>query len=134
MRLLVFNLILGLALIGLTGACSTDGDDDGNTTLTVTATIEPDPPITGQNTLHIRVVDSEGAGVAGATVSVDPQMPMMGHGSPETAVVTDLGAGDYDAFPVTFSMPGHWEVTIDAAATEDSVTSTGEVMIPYDLP
>lgn len=107
-------LILPLAL--LLAACGGDSDDpkqEGDLRIEVVS-IEPDPPVVGQNTLVFSISDAEGEPVIGATVEVEPFMPHHNHGSTETPVVTDLGDGTYRADPVTFQMPGHWEVRIEA--------------------
>lgn len=84
----------------------------------------------GQNTLRITLKDKTGAAVEGATVTVDPQMPMHGHGSSETAVVTELGQGSYEAFPVTFQMPGMWEITVEATQGGTSASDVIKVTVP----
>ena len=87
----------------------------------------PGPPIKGENTWMIHVMDMAGAGVPGATVTVTPFMPEHGHGSPIDPVLTDEGDGMYMATPISFSMPGIWENTItanDGAGNEDSVVYT----------
>jgi hypothetical protein len=82
--------------------------------LTMTATINPSPPKTGQNTMTVFVKYSNGSVVANADVTVNPQMPSMGHGSSEVPVVEYKGGGEYKAYPVTFTMPGTWRVTVRA--------------------
>lgn len=85
-------------------------------------TLDPETPAVAQHTLHVHLMDADGEGVAGATVAVDPQMPAMGHGSNEDPVVTDLGGGMYEAFPVTFTMPGEWEVTVTCGLDDHSAS------------
>jgi len=118
LRLVTLVAALSFAL-GLASACADDPEPDDHGTLTVAATVDPDPPTAGQTTLTITVTDAAGAPVTGATVVVDPQMPSHGHGSTETPVVSEVGDGVYTAFPVTFQMPGPWEVTITATRGDD---------------
>jgi nitrogen fixation protein FixH len=70
-----------------------------------------------------------GAAMTSAQVTVNPQMPSMGHGSTEIPVVTEMGSGRYQAYPVTFQMPGTWEVTITATAGAE----TGTTKVSYDV-
>ena len=120
----------------LTAACSgSDGDPTGDGVqetvgnISITTHFTPDPPIAGENTLHIHVEDLDGNPLTGAAVSVDPQMPMMGHGSNVDAVVTEDGNGDYTAAPVAFTMIGEWEVTVDVAAGDAS----GELVLKVTI-
>lgn len=126
-------LVLSLLVLSLAApACGDDAtpaDTTTTTELAISAALDPMPPTTGQHTLTITVLDKDGAPVEGATVTVDPQMPMHGHGSSETAVVAEDGAGVYTAFPVTFQMPGMWQVTITATAGE----MTGSAAIDYQV-
>jgi hypothetical protein len=41
-------------------------------------------------------------------------MEVHGHGSTEEPVIEPLGDGEYEASPITFTMPGPWEVNVDA--------------------
>jgi len=118
-RCLAVGLVVGL------GACDDEptsaGGDTSDTSiaevvsaLTLSAQFDSAAPTTGQNHLLITLLDDAGAGVEGATLTVVPTMPMMGHGSTETPAVSELGDGVYDAFPVTFQMPGQWKIEIDA--------------------
>ncbi len=113
-----------VGLVMALGACddeSTGTSDTSDTSvaevvsaLTISAQFDSAAPKTGQNHLLITVLDGAGGGVEGATLTVVPTMPMMGHGSTETPVISELGDGVYDAFPVTFQMPGMWKIEIDA--------------------
>lgn len=95
-------------------------------TLQITASMDPDPPRVGQNVLNALVLDRDGAPVDGATVTVTAEMPMHGHGSTEHAVVTGGGEGQYTADPVTFQMPGMWQVTVQAKTENDTGSKTFE--------
>jgi len=106
------------------------GDTDlGAASLALAATF-PNAARTGQNHLRLTLEDGAGLGLSGATIAVVPTMPMHGHGSTETAIVTDLGGGEYDAFPVTFQMPGLWKVAIDATLGESSTHLDLNVTVP----
>jgi hypothetical protein len=85
-------------------------------------TPDPDPPVTGDNTIAMHLMDPDGEPISGATVTVEPWMPAHGHGSSEEPVVeasADM-AGMYTISNVVFTMPGHWEVRIDVAHQGDS--------------
>lgn len=123
-RLFAALAVLPLLALALTSGCA---DDDGRPlpedgAFIVAAAWNPDPPAVGQNTLTLTVTDASGAAVTGATVVVDPQMPTHGHGSSEDPVITEVGAGVYTATPVTFQMPGAWEITVDATLGDDHGT------------
>lgn len=107
--------ILPLLVLLPLAACGADDDTDHGS-LQITAHLEPDPPRVGPNALHIQVLDAAGDPVEGATLTVEPFMPAHGHGSSEDPVVTEQGGGHYRADPITFTMPGQWEVTIEARA------------------
>ncbi|MBK8481995.1 MAG: FixH family protein [Proteobacteria bacterium] len=123
-------------VVGLAGGCGGD-DDEGSQAanqstaagLRLTLVFEFDPPVVGQNRLSVSVSDDAGAPVTGAQITVDPQMPHMGHGSTEEATVSELGGGSYDAFPVTFQMPGMWEVTVGATKGALSASETIKLMV-----
>lgn len=137
--------ILACALAPLlvsAAACSSDSDDstanpsgkEAERGLEITAYFTPDPPVVGENTLHIRVEDLNGLPQTGAVVIVDPQMPAMGHGSSAEPVVTeDDEPGDYTASPVTFTMPGEWEVTIDVTIDVTVSEETGQLVKTLSL-
>lgn len=98
-------------------ACS-DEDDSEAGDFIISASIDPDPPIVGRHTMTLSVTDLSSTPVLEASIEVDPQMPAHGHGSNETPLVTEIGEGTYEAYPVTFTMPGTWEVTVHATAGE----------------
>ncbi len=127
-RMFAPTLFLGLAM-GLVSCGDEEVETPADTgeaglTLTIHATIDPDPPLVDQNTMDIHVTDSAELGVEGCEITVDPQMPAHGHGSPEVPVVTDQGSGTYKAFPVTLSMPGTWEITVEAEHADTQASGT----------
>jgi hypothetical protein len=87
----------------------------------------PAPPAKGNNTWHLRVLDSAGTPLDGLTVQVTPFMPDHGHGTPVTTEVTELAEpGEYEVALVNLWMPGLWEVTVEVddpaqAEVSDSV-------------
>jgi nitrogen fixation protein FixH len=99
-------------------------------TLELSAAISPDPPGVGRHTMRIEVRDAQGAPVSGAKVTVVPSMPAHGHGSTEQPAVTEEGEGSYLAHPVTFQMPGGWEVQL-LASTD---TARGKRVLRFDVP
>ena len=106
----------GLVIAACVVMAGVAGCDDGGTTQYFEieyAWIGGEPAV-GQNTLLVRVSDvSTDLRTSGLAVDVEPYMPLHGHGSPDTPEVTDLGNGDYRVAPLTFQMPGTWEITID---------------------
>ena len=125
------TFVFSVSLFGPVLGCSGDSDGADATeqvagALSVEATIDPAGPAVGKSTLHIEISDADGQPVEGATLTVEPQMSMHGHGSPDVPVVTDLGGGNYDAFPVTLTMPGMWEVTVDVSMGDEQGTRVFE--------
>ena len=120
---------LGVLLLSMACGCVGDGGEDSLTgALTLEAAFDPDPPVVGRTTLTVWVT-SGGAPIDDATLTVDPQMPAHGHGSTEDPVVEGRGDGRYDAFPVTFQMPGTWVVTVTALAAQGSGQRALEVQV-----
>ncbi|MCB9556612.1 MAG: FixH family protein [Deltaproteobacteria bacterium] len=99
-------------------ACGSDESEINSGAFEITAALESSPAAVGRNTLMVTLKDSAGAPVEGATLVVDPQMLMHGHGSTEQVVVSEMSAGVYKCTPLTFQMPGMWQVTIDAKKGE----------------
>ncbi|MCC6749192.1 MAG: FixH family protein [Deltaproteobacteria bacterium] len=124
------SLRLLLALPVLLAACGDATTTPTGGSLAVEATIEPDPPKVGQNVLRVTVKNAAAEPVPGANVKVDPQMPAHGHGSTETPTVTEEGSGRYLASPVTFQMPGRWEVRVVVTA---GAGQTGSTVLSRDV-
>jgi hypothetical protein len=71
------------------------------------------------------------APVENATLQVTPFMPDHGHLSPIDAEVTAMPtAGQYELSPIYLSMPGMWEVTIQATAQTASDSVVFRVCAP----
>jgi hypothetical protein len=121
-------LLVALSAALLAFGCDSSSDPapagGDSTQWMIHATLDPEAPEVAQHTLHIHLMDADGEGVPGATVTVDPQMPSMGHGSNEDAVVTEMSGGMYEAFPVTFTMPGTWEVTVTCSLDGHTASET----------
>ncbi len=112
---------------GLDGTV-TDGAEQA---LAIAATFDPDPPVVGKNALLLQVSHPGGEPVVGAQITVDVEMPVHGHGSPDVPVVTEEGNGSYRAEPITFSMPGPWEITIDV--TDPATGAVGHKVLSVDI-
>ena len=99
--------------------------------LKVSASLVPDPPKLGRNTMTLKLMYSNGTPMnSSADVTVLPTMPTMGNmGSSETPVAEYQGAGTYKIFPVTFQMAGTWKVTIHAVKGERA----GDLVLTYVL-
>jgi hypothetical protein len=85
-------------------------------------TATPAPPLKGNNSWTVQILDGSGAPVTGATMTAVPFMPDHGHGTQVTPVVTPAGDA-YTVAPLYLFMPGLWQVTLTAtsAAGDDSV-------------
>ena len=119
--------LLSLAL--LLAACGTEEAPDSTGTLRIEAQPEPNPPRTGQNALVLHVHDADGQPVAGASLSVEAFMPSMSHGSTQASQITDNGDGSYRAEPLTFQMPGLWQVDVHATAAGEE----GSAVFTWDV-
>jgi hypothetical protein len=124
--------VLLVAVTALSVACGASDDDERNNSGEDAALVSqsghfeahlsptPAAPVTGENTLHIHLMDPEGNGLTGASVAVEPWMPAHGHGSPEEPVVEEASDGVYTVSNLVYSMPGHWEVRIDITHDDTS--------------
>ncbi len=113
------HTLLALLLALPLSACGGLEAPESSGSLKIDAHTVPEQPHIGQNTLVVFVFDADGTPVDGAALSVDAFMPSMGHGSTEVPVITEVGGGEYHADPLTFTMPGTWQVTVQAAAGDD---------------
>lgn len=84
---------------------------------------KPAPPGVGDNVWTLGLADAGGASAAAANVVVKTWMPEHGHPGPTQAVVTEPEAGKYLLDPVTFNMPGLWEITIEATSAAGEADS-----------
>jgi YtkA-like len=98
---------------------------------------DPAPPARGDNQwqLEVSTIAAPVAPVAGATLRVTPFMPDHAHGSGKTVIVTPMtAAGQYQLDTVNLWMPGLWEVTIQAEATQTGGTQRDRVVFRFCLP
>jgi Cu(I)/Ag(I) efflux system membrane fusion protein/cobalt-zinc-cadmium efflux system membrane fusion protein len=96
---------------------------------------QPSPPRKGGNTLHVKLVGSDGKPVSGAQVAVTflmPEMPAMGMAAGHaSAMLADKGNGSYEG-PVQLTSGGTWQVAVTVrrggqvvATMQFSVDATG---------
>ncbi len=127
-------LFLTLALSLLACHEPEDDADLGDALLTeaghyaLTVEHQPDPPITGDATLLVQILDGQdGSLLTGSSLVVTPWMPDHGHGVMEEPVVVE----DEGLYTVEFaySMPGTWELSfeVDGAHGPDQLVVTVEV-------
>ncbi len=126
LALVLMSVLLAAVVFG----CD-DGDGGGPAAgqLVLALSWDPAPPTTGQNRLTITVTHTDGSPAPGASLTVDPQMPAMGHGSSETPVITEVEPGVYEAFPVTFQMPGEWTLSVTATHGTMSGSTTASMNV-----
>jgi hypothetical protein len=74
--------------------------------------LEPEVPSLGDNSWLLTVRDAASQPVNDATLSFSLWMPEHAHGSLKTVLVQPLGHGQYRAEPLSFHMPGIWEITL----------------------
>lgn len=93
-----------------------------NGTMTGQFIPDPDPPISGNNSLEFVLAEDDGAPLIGAQVTVTPFMPSMGHGSTQDPVVEETEDGNYLATNIVYTMNGEWRLTIDVETASLSDT------------
>jgi hypothetical protein len=74
--------------------------------------LAPDTPSLGDNRWQLSLRDADARPVNDATVSFALWMPEHAHGSLKAVLVDALDEGQYRAEPLSFHMPGIWEITI----------------------
>jgi hypothetical protein len=72
----------------------------------------PGPPVKGNNTWQVKLLDANNQPVTGAMIKVTPFMPDHGHGTSVVPQVTPMGDG-YTVTPLYLFMAGLWQVTIE---------------------
>ncbi len=118
--LTISALALGLLPMGLPArADAMSGMDMGGVktarkpkaaSLSVTATVNPAAPRTGDNTLDLTILDATGKPVTGLKLTTTVAMTSMDMGTSHPAV-TEKGGGRYTA-KVNFGMDGPWRVVV----------------------
>jgi hypothetical protein len=88
--------------------------------------VTPSAPTKGANTWQVTLTASGNVPVNDASFVITPFMPDHGHGTSVKAKATLEGNGKYSVTPVQFTMPGIWEVTLEATspAGKDTVVYT----------
>lgn len=82
----------------------------------------PEIPSNTDNFWTLALADSNDEPVDDATVVAIPYMVDHGHGTaPQLA--TSIGDGHYELGPITLTMPGFWEVTLEITPAEGEKTS-----------
>ncbi len=77
----------------------------------------PSPPVKGNNTWTVQLLDGQGKPINGATIVTKAFMPDHGHGSSIKPQATAKGTdGTYEITPVTLFMPGVWQITFEVQA------------------
>ncbi len=117
---IVTKAALMTACLALASSCGTGPAErvEGQG-LTLEVRLDPSAPRTGENRMHLRLVDAGSAPISGAQVEVAVTMPAMGAmpamGGP--ARVTPRGDGRYEAtFPL--EMEGTWRVAVSVRTAE----------------
>jgi hypothetical protein len=118
--LFAVGLCIAVALVGCGAAPSDPKANDVD--LEVSAQIDPDPPRVTRHTLTLRIEDLEGAPVVDAMVTAHAEMPLHAHASNEVAKVVEGESGEYRLSPVTFTMPGRWQVHVVIATDDGEAT------------
>lgn len=82
----------------------------------------PEVPSNTDNFWTLALADADDEPVDDATIVAVPYMVDHGHGTaPQLA--TSLGDGQYELGPLTLTMPGFWEVTLEVTLPEGEKTS-----------
>jgi hypothetical protein len=88
---------------------------------------EPAPPAQAENFWTLELSDENEQPVTGASIVAVPYMIDHGHGA-AAQIAADLGAGRYELGPLTLTMPGLWEITLQLTMPDGSETS-----VVYDV-
>ncbi|HRI68805.1 MAG TPA: FixH family protein [Polyangium sp.] len=128
---------LGLSLITpLLAGCGSAPDVDAHRNAvgqfgTLRFEIDADKPLSqGSNDLRISIHDATAdEPFTGAAVDLSAIMPAMAHDAPNAAT-DEVGDGTYLARDVSLSMPGRWEIHVQASRSD----ATDEVRFVYDIP
>jgi hypothetical protein len=87
-----------------------------NAAINITLSVEPEPPVTGDATLIVVLIDAQGAPIAGAQVSVRGDMTHAGM----TPVLREAACDEAGRceIPFEWTMGGDWIVDITATAPD----------------
>lgn len=123
---MVARSLLAAALssfVALAGCGAAPSDPEANeVALEVSAELDPNPPRVTRHTMTLRIEDIDGAPVSGAMVTAHAEMPLHAHPSNEVAKIVEGESGEYTLSPVTFTMPGRWQVHVVVATDEGEAT------------
>lgn len=109
--------LLIVLLAGILVSCSLGSDTDaGDAGLEIALDVDPHPPVVGPGHLTVSLVDSRGAAIDEAAVRVEGSMPEH-EMQPVFASLREGAGGNYEA-PFTWTMGGHWNVTVDATLAD----------------
>lgn len=106
--------LAALVLLLASSSCSKpEGSSAKAGDLDVKVAIDPDPPTTGENRLHVSIRDPGGAPVAGAKLAFEYDMPAMGS-MPEMKGGGDVKAEGGGRYVIRYplSMQGDWYLTL----------------------
>jgi hypothetical protein len=82
----------------------------------------PEVPSNTDNFWTVALTNADGQPIDDATIVAVPYMVDHGHGTaPQLGVAT--GEGRYDLGPVTLTMPGFWEITLELTLADGAKTS-----------
>lgn len=147
MRAVLFLLPASLTALASVGCSDDHGEDDtvdcvvetrdeeffigltkpGRDGLLAFTLTEAEPPARFANRWVVQINQAAGAAapVDGATLTITSYMPDHGHVAPVDPEITPMAtAGQYELDPIYISMPGYWEITVDA----DSANGTDSAM------
>jgi hypothetical protein len=92
----------------------------------------PSPPVKGNNTWTVQLLDAKGQPINGAAIVTKAFMPDHGHGSSIKPQATAKGTdGTYEITPVNLFMPGVWQITFEVT-TAGGVADSAVVMFCID--
>jgi hypothetical protein len=83
----------------------------------------PAPPAVGVAAAELTLTDAAGAAVEGVTLSGLLWMPAHGHAASVQPEMTETAAGVFLATPLSFFMPGAWELRLTLAGSVDDTAA-----------
>lgn len=103
---------------------------DGLLAFTLT---EVEPPVRFGNRWVVQVNQAAGsaAPVDGADLIITSYMPDHGHVAPIDPEITPMAtAGQYELDPIYISMPGYWEITVEAESASGNDRAMFKICVP----
>jgi hypothetical protein len=131
---LLFAVACAASLVGCGSAGGTEAEVESaigaRGVMRFTATPE-DTLVEGANRFHVEIAAvANDAPIAGASVDAHVTMRSMGHDAPDAPEVSELEHGDYRIDEVIFTMPGLWELRLEAETDADY----DEVAFLFEVP